>query len=268
MPDPSEQTLSAFFTQLAQLPASLLLLDYDGTLAPFRENRLEAEPAEGIREVLAQIVETPGARVVLVTGRPCEEVLSLLRPARPLEVWGCHGREYRGLDGQTVIHGVTDAHAAALREARGMVEQLVDAQRVDAKTGCLALHWRGLPSGEQERIAREARAAWEPYIESAGLKILDFDGGIELAVPGRTKGDAVNALLEHVEVKRTGIAFLGDDLTDEDGFEALGERGLSVLVRNEPRPTSAQVRISAPQGILDFLHHWKAAIGKSGGASG
>jgi hypothetical protein len=50
-------------------------------------------------------------------------------------------------------------------------------------------------------------------------------------------------------------------LTDEDAFKALKNRGLSVLVRNEFRPTAADVWIQPPQGLLDFLAEWLQACG-------
>mgnify|MGYP001553622600 CR=1 FL=1 len=46
------QILNDFFARLAAVPRAILMLDYDGTLAPFRENRFEAVPYPGVREVL------------------------------------------------------------------------------------------------------------------------------------------------------------------------------------------------------------------------
>jgi hypothetical protein len=54
------------------------------------------------------------------------------------------------------------------------------------------------------------------------------------------------------------VAFLGDDLTDEDAFRALSGRGLSVLVRARPRSTAADVRLAPPAELLAFLDAWSA----------
>jgi trehalose-6-phosphatase len=52
------------------------------------------------------------------------------------------------------------------------------------------------------------------------------------------------------------IAYLGDDLTDEDAFKALKGKGLSVLVRDTQRDTLADCWLTPPDELLDFLHHW------------
>lgn len=53
------------------------------------------------------------------------------------------------------------------------------------------------------------------------------------------------------------IAYLGDDLTDEDAFQALDTRGLRVLVRDALRPTAADIWLQPPDELLDFLRSWR-----------
>jgi trehalose-6-phosphatase len=55
------------------------------------------------------------------------------------------------------------------------------------------------------------------------------------------------------------IAYLGDDRTDEDAFHALRGRGLTVLVRDQPRPTLAEVQLRPPQELIQFFRDWLAA---------
>jgi trehalose-6-phosphatase len=57
----------------------------------------------------------------------------------------------------------------------------------------------------------------------------------------------------------TPVAFLGDDQTDEDAFEMLGERGLKVLVRPEFRDTKADLWLVPPKELLTFLDDWHRA---------
>jgi hypothetical protein len=52
------------------------------------------------------------------------------------------------------------------------------------------------------------------------------------------------------------VAFLGDDQTDEEAFAAIGDRGLKVLVRNNLRPTRANVKLTPPHELVDFLDNW------------
>ena len=58
----------------------------------------------------------------------------------------------------------------------------------------------------------------------------------------------------------TPVAYLGDDRTDEDAFRQLRGRGLTVLVRDEYRPTAAECWLRPPSELLHFLDAWRAAL--------
>ena len=59
------------------------------------------------------------------------------------------------------------------------------------------------------------------------------------------------------------MAYLGDDRTDEDAFRALRGRGLSVLVRAEPRETAADAWIRPPEELIEFLRTWRREAGRA-----
>lgn len=69
------------------------------------------------------------------------------------------------------------------------------------------------------------------------------------------EGDAVATIPEELD-RDAQIAVLGDDLTDEDAFRILNDRGLTVLARPEYRKTSAQVWLRPPQELMAFLAGW------------
>ncbi|RPJ43124.1 MAG: hypothetical protein EHM19_09270 [Candidatus Latescibacterota bacterium] len=96
---------------------------------------------------------------------------------------------------------------------------------------------------------------------SSGLELRSFDGGIELLGRGRDKGSAVRTVLAE-EGADAAVAYLGDDLTDEDAFRALAGRGLRALVRAELRPSEADVWIRPPGELLAFLDRWLRAAGQ------
>ncbi len=47
--------------------------------------------------------------------------------------------------------------------------------------------------------------------------------------------------------------YIGDDTTDEDAFRALDRNGLSILVAERPRPSSAAYRLNNPEEVGWFL---------------
>ena len=91
-----------------------------------------------------------------------------------------------------------------------------------------------------------------------GLELQAFDGGVELRPRGFHKGRVVERAFAELG-PGAAVAYLGDDRTDEDAFEAIAGRGLAVLVRPENRPTRAEAWLRPPGELLDFLEEWNAA---------
>lgn len=258
--------LDEFFARVRRSGRPVLLLDYDGTLAPFRAERDEAVPYAGVRELLESILDEGHSRVVVISGRSVKDLAPLLATEPLPELWGAHGWERRLPDGSVERGEMSERARDGLEEARERCRRAgVSAARLEEKPGCLALHWRGDGERERRRIEELVRPLWRDVAQSHDLGLHDFDGGIELRIPGRTKEDAVNSVLEADEPD-VPVAYLGDDLTDEDAFRALEGRGLSVLVRTERRDTRADVWLRPPQELLEFLRRWREAASQ-GGAS-
>ncbi len=235
------------------------MLDYDGTLAPFRARRDEALPYPGVREAVDRISAQGRTRVVVVSGRRAKEVAGLLALEHAVEVWGSHGFERMtpagAVEGVGISEDLAFVLAAAARDARkaGFDES------VEEKFGCVALHWRGLPDEAKRRIERWALRHWGKLASFGDLVLRRFDGGIELLARGRNKGCVVEEILQR---SGAGVpaAYLGDDSTDEDAFAAIKGKGLAVLVRSEFRETKADIWIKPPKELIDFLWRWFVSL--------
>ncbi|MBU0514709.1 MAG: trehalose-phosphatase [Proteobacteria bacterium] len=257
--------IEAFWDELEEAPDRVLMLDYDGTLAPFRVERDQARPYPGVREVLGAVLANGLTRLVVVSGRRAVEVADLLGLTIRPEVYGAHGREHLRPDGRVESAPLDPADAKGLDRARDWAEAQGWAERLEPKPGCLAFHWRGVPPGPAARMRSEVQAAWSEAARGSGLELASFDGGLELRAVGIDKGRAVDRILAG-SAPEAAAAYLGDDLTDEDAFTALsgrGERILSVLVREEWRPSRAEVWLRPPGELLEFLGRW-SQIGRSG----
>src|ERR1700753_4464505 len=73
---------------------SLLMLDYDGTLAPFHEDRFQARVYPGVAERLLALSGLPRVHLVLVSGRSARELKALLPADLQVDIWGSHGWEH------------------------------------------------------------------------------------------------------------------------------------------------------------------------------
>jgi trehalose 6-phosphate phosphatase len=252
---PARTVPPAFFERIAAAAQSLLLLDYDGTLAPFQVERHSAKPYPGVVPLLESIIASRRSRVAVITGRPIAEVQPLLFPLRDLEIWGSHGLEHLSADGTYRQTAVPPQTATLLSDSESRLSAAGLTHRTEIKPGGIAVHWRGLPAAEIERIQASACKGLMPHSKQPGLKLLEFDGGLELRVAHPDKGDALATILGSVGPD-TPVAYLGDDITDEAAFSALNSRGVTVLVRAEHRETEAQIWLRPPDELIGFLQQW------------
>ena len=252
--------LEEFFRGFSRGARPLLLLDCDGTLAPFRVDRFKARPWAGVRELLARIQEQGRTRLAVITGRPAAEIAPLLALEPPLEVWGLHGAERLVPDGRRELEEAAPAVRQKLEELRELLRRDSLGGLFEDKANGVVMHWRGASRRKAEQIERRTRALFEPLAHLEGLALLEFDQGVELRV-GRNKGGAVEAILAQAGAgvgspADCPVAYLGDDLSDEAAFRAvnrIGRRGLSVLARREWRETAAAVWLRPPGELKGFL---------------
>jgi len=247
--------LEAFRQELRYARQKVLLLDYDGTLSPFQADRHQAFPYPGIPQVLNEIMQAPDIHLAIISGRWTKDLLPLLQMEEKPEIWGSHGLERLKRDGTYEIVPMDEDVLGGLVTADEWMEANGFSHLSEKKPGCLAIHWRGLEGGEIQAIAERVRPKLTLIAAGAGLNLKEFDGGLELRVPARDKGDAVQTVL-----KETGrdalVAYLGDDQTDEDAFKAIKGGGIGVLVRKDLRPTAADIWITPPEELLEFLSSW------------
>lgn len=252
--------LERFFGRLELSVRNTLLLDYDGTLAPFRIRRDEALPYPGVRRALEDIIEGGKTRVVLVTGRSVENLVPLLGLSRAPEIWGSHGWERMLPDGTYRAPKPAASMVSGLSEAYAWAAETGISASCERKPGCLALHWRGMDPADAEMLRSKAEEKWRGIAEGSGLTLREFNGGIELRPADTDKGAVVIKVLAESKIGAPA-AYLGDDSTDEDAFRALGRNDLGVLVSEESRATAADVWIRPPEELLGLLHRWAGAPG-------
>lgn len=250
--------LGQFIGKVAEADQSALLLDYDGTLAPFSVDRQEAVPYPGVVPILQEIMASGRTRVVIVTGRSAAEVAALLGIHPHPEIWGVHGLEHLSPDGTYEIPPLGAEVCGALTEAERWLTAQGFQSLAEHKPGSIAVHWRGLTEARASEIRHQVLQGWFPIAQGALMSIMEFDGGVEMQVPDLNKGNAVQTITEAMD-RNAPIAYLGDDIPDERAFKALGDRGLSVLVRTDWRKTSAQLWLRPPNELMDFLMRWMDA---------
>lgn len=246
-----------FFEAFAGERKPLLLLDYDGTLAPFRVDRYQARPWAGVSELLTRIQEEGQTRIVVITGRPATEIAPLLQVHPAPEVWGLHGAERLHTTGRRELRPAPPVVQGKLEELNSELRRAALGGVFEEKANAAVMHWRGMPPQKAKIIEKRTRELFEPLARIYGLTMLEFEAGLELRA-GPEKGDAVRALLKESDDSQPA-AYLGDDLTDETAFRAIKGRGLGILVRRERRASAADIWLRPPEELRRFLKRWLRA---------
>ena len=252
-------TYSSFLDRLRSAPARVLLLDYDGTLAPFTADRSLAFPYPKVPALLVRIM-AGGTRVVLISGRPARELVLLSGIHPHPEIWGSHGLERLKPDGSYQVGKLPHQHQSGLLLAAKALRSEGLERHMELKPGGIAVHWRGLSAPDADAIETRVRRLWLPMLTEHSLTLIEFDGGLEIRVPGQNKGDAIRTIISE-SGRDAAVAYLGDDQTDEEAFRALKGKGLTVLVRPQSRPTAAEVWLQPPQELIRFFEEWLRAAG-------
>jgi len=247
--------LNQFYDNLNTAGNCVLLCDYDGTLSPFHIDRMKAFPYPGIQQILNEIIAADHTRVAIISGRRAKIARDLLQLEIQPEIWGSHGCERMLPDGTFREPVLSEIEKEGLTKVKIWAINSGLADIIEEKPAGIAFHWRGLDDDRAEMIEYSVRGEWSGSETVNGLKLLDFDCGIEIKAASVNKGRAVDEIISDLDDSAV-IAYLGDDLTDEDAFNSLKGRGLSVLVRNELRKTAADLWIQPPHELLDFFRKW------------
>lgn len=229
------------------LEGASLLIDFDGTLVELAEHPDAVAVDEALRDLVVALNARQQGRLAIISGRSLAQLDGLLGPiARTIALSGSHGFEHRweGASARPTppaeLAMVADRMAAFARRHPGTL--------VEQKSFGVALHYRMAPWS-----ADAAHALGRELASEFGLYLQEGKMVVELRPSGGDKGMAVRELMKHPPMRGTRPVFLGDDLTDEAGFEAAQElTGAGILV-GPVRPTAANYRLPDPAAARAWL---------------
>ena len=246
--------ISNFWGQVHKANNRFLGLDYDGTLAPFAVDPMQARPFPGVMDLLRDLAAGGQTQIAIVSGRPVAEVMTLLNHP-PVTVIGCHGYELWPIDGTLFVRPPTPEQLQGLFEIRTSMQKHGHRQRLEVKVASLAFHTRGLDPLSAAAMEEEIVAEWSRRSLQYGLECRKFKGGVEIRCIGWNKGEALAALLD-LQTENTLAVYIGDDETDEDAFAAIRDRGVGIKVGDPIQSTAAQGFLPNCQAVAGFLQDW------------
>jgi trehalose 6-phosphate phosphatase len=211
--------LGAALDELSRRRPLLLASDYDGVLARLRDDPATAVPEPGVGGLLGRLAAVEGVTVALVSGRGVEDLQRTSGLTGPFRWVGSHGAEFDG-----PLAGELATRRDELVTALAPLVEAVAGARLEVKPAAVAVHVRTVPDAAAGRalLERAAAAAGPHHTAKPGKDVL------ELAVTDADKGSALVRLRD--ELGAAGVLYLGDDVTDEDGFRALGAGDVGIKV--------------------------------------
>ena len=238
-----------------------LFLDIDGTLIEHRAHPTAALADEALLDLLATTSVRLDGALALVTGRSIEMVDAMLAPLR-LPVAGLYGLEHRlSADGEAELAS-EPADLTAVADALHEEFHTVEGVYFERKGPVLAIHTRAAPAAlPSVRRAAEAALArlGERYRIAAG------NAGLEFVPIDALKGAAIRRFLEIAPFAGRRPVFIGDDTSDENGFDHVNSRG-GVSIRVNPSGQTAARHELATVGAVHRFIRTLAATSR-GGAS-
>lgn len=238
--------------------ATMVFLDYDGTLTPIVRRPEDAVLSEDMRGVLRGLVAR--VPVAIVSGRDRLTVEELVGIPELIYV-GSHGFDVAGPPGSGLrlevagdylpdLDGAETALRARLAGIRGAL--------IERKRLTLAAHYRLVAGVHRAKVAdavEAVRAAYPRLRRDRGKAVFELRPDVEW-----DKGHAVRWVLERVAPDAAAL-YVGDDLTDETAFAAIRGRGIGVAVGVSGRETLADMALRDPDEVGSFLRRITALVG-------
>ncbi|MCL7713328.1 trehalose-phosphatase [Stenotrophomonas mori] len=225
-----------------------LFLDVDGTLVGFSAQPEDVRLPAAAGALVARVAARLDGALALVSGRPLDQLDRLFAPLR-LPAAGLHGTQLRPRPGaepqaSTAASWLHDLHLRAMAFAYAH-----PGVRVEPKGQALALHWRNAPAAEAAVVA--FAHAQLPHLP--GVRLQPGNHVVELVSAGHDKGTAVAALMAAAPFSGRPPVFVGDDLTDEDGFAAAAQLGGYGILVGERHPSRAHYALPGVDAVYDWL---------------
>lgn len=223
----------------------LIGLDVDGVLAPLVDHADDARLVDGVAESIRSLAGQEHVHIAIVSGRAVYDLHRFEFDSRVVLV-GSHGMESHGQPMKPLDEVENDRLAELTLLANRAIQRAGDGAWVETKPASVTVHVR-----QADAIAGAEALDWlAPHVGSIeGANVKAGSDVLELFTRAADKGRAMTLLSADFGVSAT--VFVGDDITDEDAFAALGPSDISIKVGDAP--TIAEHRLRDPHAVAQWL---------------
>ncbi|SFH86871.1 trehalose-phosphatase [Modicisalibacter xianhensis] len=225
-----------------------LFLDLDGTLSPLKEKPADVVLETRLLDLLQQLHRRLDGALAIISGRSINDLSRLLSPLE-LPLAGQHGAERHD---EVNGYSLSEPDYATLHEAREELRRFLGAHpelELEDKGASLALHYRNAPD-KQPTIERQLDSLRERLGDALIMHV--GKSVFELRTTSCNKGEAIHHFMQAAPFAQRTPVFLGDDLTDEDGFEAVNALG-GYSIKVGQGETRARYRLDDTHAVEAWL---------------
>lgn len=232
----------------------VIFFDYDGTLTPIVSRPEQALLSREMQKTLIGLAEK--STVAIISGRGLADVRNLVGVDNVYYA-GSHGFEIEGPGGLSLEMEAAKGLLPVLDEVEQRLQDKlgdINGAQVERKKFSIAVHYRNVAQDDTSRVESivDTLLVEQPKLsKGTGKKVFELKPKIHWH-----KGRAIRWLLEKLDLDRYGVMpiFIGDDVTDEDGFKVFPRKGVTLFVGDESRKTAAKYRLESVAEVQDFLY--------------
>ncbi len=231
-----------------------LLLDYDGTLTPIVGRPELAILSPDMKELLKRIAQR--YTLGIISGRSMDNLKKLVG-IEGIYYVGNHGFEISGPEVELVKPEAKHVAPTLVKLCGELKKELnhIKGVIVEDKGPTASVHYRLVAEDESERVKKLFEKTVKSYVDSGEIKILHGKKVFEIRPNVEwDKGKAVLWIMSVVDPKgELTPIYIGDDRTDEDAFLALKNKGVTILVSEQPKKSHAKFYLKNVDGVKTFL---------------
>lgn len=223
-----DRIINKMLREYEQAEKRLLLLDYDGTLAPFTRVPSQAKPSSELIDYMKKLTDNDRNNLVLISGRDQGTLSSWFDHLR-ISLVAEHGASVKYEEGewekQLIIHpGWKDQ----IRPIMQLFATRCPGSMVEEKENTLAWHYRNAAPDLGFTRSRELMNTLSQLVNNAPLQVVDGNKVLEVRQAGVDKGTTANKIVQHFNA--SFLLCIGDDTTDEDMFRTLNKKGYTIKI--------------------------------------
>lgn len=235
-----------------------LFFDYDGTLTPIVETPAKAVIPKETKELLKKLSENHNCKLAIISARSLNDVKNIAGIKDIIYV-GNHGLEIEGPKirfkspvssglKRILIH-INNELSGKLSKIRGVF--------IEDKGLALSIHYRLVDRRDISLVKNIFTETTQPYILQNKIRISYGKKVYEIRPPVEwDKGKVVLWLLARQQfakgIDKVFPVYIGDDVTDEDAFKAVQNKGLTVFV-GKPKKSYAQYYLKNTSEVMQLL---------------